>query len=522
MSALGMTGLGADPAYSYTLVGTGIYAAQRSSSKRKKRRRAKAVMSAQAAERVRANALPKLVLVLKRIDLLRGKVTGDIRRAQLDSETLVKYSAMLGDAPEAEQFVQEVGGIQAVTGDLSAALAEYEVTMPRGDEPLEFITDAQEGADESYGQLVELGRQARATQNRARWLLSDAQDLVRAMKQRQQAEATAAQAKRRADLDASARADYLRRARAEQQRDLVWEQQVEARSEWLRDRRAAVRKGEADPGPYPEVPLELPASIMPAAPARDQEQAMQGVGLGNWFTELTGQAKKKEKKRAKRAQQQGIAAAEAEKARRIAAADQRRSNQLKLVMRDINAEAGGAAGWVARIRRLVNETPDLPARMIEDAMAQLSEWEATLEEVRAGIGELDLATEFEAEQKAYMGELQAALAVIRTIRIRASALRETIEAQVKLVAAHELRLSSLKSQQDELTVREKVLAMQAGSQQAALDLERNATLRAQARRAEAASQHALSGERQRLAELLRFLRQLERRQQLVQRLRSSA
>lgn len=498
--------------------------------RKRQKKRAKRKAAAAAAELNRQQQVARLGQMLQRVDRLRSVVAREVNRAQMESEALAKYAAQLGDVAEAEQFVQEVGSIQQVAADIAAALVEYEVILPAGHEPVEFVQEVYPQAEAGYRRLHDISRQARILWKRAQMLTVHAQDLLRDKQAAQQAQEAARQAKLAAERDALARSDYEARRRLEHQRDLEWEARLRERREWMRNRRRAVRRGEPDPGPWipPEDRAVKPASpaaiaVVSGQPIVEREDDVDdGVGLGGWFSDLFGSSKRKEKKRAKRARRAAQAAAEKAKKDREQRALERRKQSLRLAMRDLNTEAGAAAGWISRIRASVNQTPDLPAALVDESMASLSEWEAALQEIRAGVGELDLATEEANKQSAYMGEVQAALAAVRTIRIKAQGLRETVDAQVKLNKAHELKLDRLMVRQRELGAREKALTTRQAEQQRALATERAATVRVQQRRAQAADRRQLSIERQRLAEDLRFLRQLERRYTLLQRFRSTA
>jgi hypothetical protein len=531
----------------------GVSALSSSSKKKRRKRRARAAQAGQQQEVQRRSLIAGFTVSMQRIETMRRKVAAEVRQALRQSESLARYSAQLGDLPEFEQFVAEVGGIQASAGELTAALADYDVVMPRGDEPAEFFVEIQPQIEAGLKQLKEIGREARLLLRNADRLTWKARELSEALEQKRLAEEVAERERRSRELEEAAREDHARRARVEAQRDLVWERQLIARREWNRDRRRAIAAGKPDPGPWRPPVVEDVRSVSPRVPQPGglfpsfcagnpvpsdggawicdpivgwtealQEASVASNGMSGWFSDLFGADKKKAKKRAKRAQQHAQAAAEQEKSRRATAAVVRGTARLKQTMREINNEAVAAAGWVARIRRMVNETPDLPVRLVDESLIKLEQWEGAINEVRVGVGDLDLGVEDPETQRAYLSELQAALAAIRTVRIRASALRETIEAQVKLANAHEIKVKSLLDRQRELTVREKVLAAQAGGSRRALEAERSATRRAQSRRAQAEQARAVNAERQRLAERLRFLRQLERRHTLVTRARGRA
>ena len=179
-------------------------------------------------------------------------------------------------------------------------------------------------------------------------------------------------------------------------------------------------------------------------------------GLGGFFSELFGTAKKKDKRRAKKRRETRALQAVREKAERADQRRIRRAAQIRDSFRAVNAEALNANTWIQRIQRMLTETPGLPARLVNEAVAGIRTFESTVSVVSTGIGELDLGAVDPRVQDAVLAELQAALAAIRTVRAQASRLKQKVDASVAASQAKSARLASLIKQQTALNVREKL------------------------------------------------------------------
>jgi len=476
--------LGADPFYSFTAVGTAIYHSGRSSDKKKRKRKKKKRERAALLESERRRALAKLRFVLGQVSTMQAIAKSGSRKARAELAAVGEHVVKIGDDDEVEIILREAKSIRSQLDELDSLVREYEIAKITGSEPGEFIVPEIKKASKGLAIARDARRASRGLWARARGVALKAAKIHKA----EQDAARIAEVKRR-ELDrrsvAPVRGFDLERFRAS---DLEWLERMRGRGRF--------RPSDAWSG------------------------TMNNSGLGGVFEELFGTAKKKDKRKEEKKKKQRKALALLEVKEQADRRRVRRKAQIRQAFNSVNTELSSARGWLKRIQRSLTDTPGLSSALVAEAMAKVNSWEATIQAVSTGMGELDTGSEVPGEQDSILIELQAALGAMRTLGVQATRLKRKVDAAVAVKAANAARLSSLIKQQQALDAREK--AAQAGllksrAQQARTSAQKQ---RIDALRLSARAGSKLQAERAALALMQSQLREEERRASMMAAFRS--
>jgi len=532
-----------------------MYKRQKGKKERKRKKRRTEVqmaqmafaMQVQHAENYRVELGRRLQFLNEQNKRLRDKVLGELGRASSELSSVVELSAAVKDEGKSLSYLQQHDALEQEIDALRAQVMEQELSHQVGNEPASFYAEELKKAQFVTMNYRAVWRDARAAWTKAKAMGVRARKVLKQQKEEEEAR------RRQEELEARRQEEAARRKAIEERQAEAAKRRREIEEDYRKRREAMLARYKATtPSSLnsfypPEALIRMESSMSglgersyapilhpvfsagvgnPCAPHHEWVSDPPGgphPGLSGWFSDMFSDKDKKRKKRAERAAQEQMQAAmmaqaaahaqaEAEKAERLF---QRRRAQLRALSRDVNSAASETSVWIDRINRLaenplLEETP----RLVEDALTQVSKWEATVAEIQSGLGEIDLGIEEPKDQAAFVAELAAARSAIRTIATRAGVLHRRLEDELGKRTASESRLANLITQQQALDAREKALANKAAQEHAQRELEAR-TFQARRSRLDAmqAEQNAireLAKERDRLAVAKQELKRLQR------------
>jgi hypothetical protein len=426
-------------------------------------------MMVQQQEAARQSLAARVRTLLAKFKSAKRKILQEIKRAQAEVTAIGGYVAKLKDDDEAAILLREAESLDAQLAEAESILSDYEIVSIRGGEQHQVLAEIESQLRAALPKLSEAHREIRPLWRRSLWLSRSASDLYK----KEQAAATVAAAKRQQE-EAQKRAEALAAARQKrldtrQAEELDWTRRIQLRRERISLLQKRLASPSPSPNPYSEEQMQRMFGVRPSRPSDAWSTGGLG-GLGGFFDELFGTAKKKEKRKQKQMLIQRELgkqdAAAREKRERAARRQVRRKAQIRGAYRAVSAEASQAEGWIRRIQRELTDNPGLPPRLVDEAVASLKTWDTTVATVTAGVGELDIGAEDPRQQDAILSELQAAVAAVRTVRSQSARMKQKVDAAVDAASAKATRLAMLLKQQQAIEAREKIARRRLAESQA--------------------------------------------------------
>jgi len=490
---------------------------RRKRRKRRAARRQKAILE----ERKRRDTVLKLQSLQNQNARTVQTIVREIQRTQYEQEASGRYAGQIDDEAEASNVLRVVGSIEAELGDFATHLSEYQLVPVSGSEPLTILTAALQDSEAAKSLISQIHRSVRAAFRKSLLNTQAAKNIVdKEALEKKAAKARAERESRKVLEEEAYRILDIERARVREQDNLARAKYEERKSRLRRLRQQATKgflRGEgmtfSIPAPYVSSPYSYQTPdrgfLMGSELLTYDPESV--AGLGGMFSDLFGGSKRKAKKRKKRRERAEAAAAATAATEREIRKSRRLRLQLLKTYRAVNDEALQASSWIDRIRRAIDENPSLPPGHVESTVMEMQGWESALQEISSGIGEVDIATEDPREQSAFIGELQAGLAAVRVIRIRASAAKRRLDTAATRGLEAQERLNQLRKRSVELQVRESSVVdrLEAEREEEARYLRQQE--RFTGRRDAANMERDLNFERRSLTRALQRLRDTERR-----------